>query len=54
MKRTLFIWGIYFLSLASTTFAAGVAIQTVFPNTSNDAVLEYVEVINSGCSPIQL
>lgn len=54
MKRTLFIWGIYFLSFASTTFATGIAIQTLFPNTSNDAALEYIEVLNSGCNSINL
>jgi hypothetical protein len=54
MNKTLLVTSLVWLSASTTVFAGGLALFSVFPNTVDDTNLEYIEVQNASCAPIQI
>ncbi|EKE27445.1 MAG: hypothetical protein ACD_3C00206G0007 [uncultured bacterium (gcode 4)] len=55
MKLRYFFWfAIFFCSYVAIVFAQGLMISSVFPNTDDDANMEYIEIYNSTSEPFAL
>ncbi len=54
MHKSLFLSSLAWLAASTTVFAGGVVLYSVLPNTTDDTNLEYIEITNSSCIPINL
>ena len=54
MHKSLFLSSFAWLAASTTVFAGGVVLYSVLPNTIDDTNLEYIEIMNSSCIPINL
>lgn len=52
MKKAIVFLSIFFLS--PLPLLAEVAIVEVFPNTDDDANMEYIDIANTGCESIDI
>jgi hypothetical protein len=52
MKKVIIFFSVFFLS--PLPLLAQVYIAEVMPNTDDDANMEYIDIVNTGCAPVDI